>query len=650
MWKHNRIVMKKLLIIITFFFFAFSALGQSKKEIQAYEDAVILINNGKYKEAIPILRELIRENKNFVDASWTLSDLYKKMCNDEKRISTLLYIAKPSVARYHNTLNRLATAYHETCNYEKAIETYKLIPKSESTFYKRAVIGIKKCEEALELVANPVPFNFKNMGTAINTEFDDYWPSLTADESFFSTTIKLNQKQGESSVGKAIHEDIYLSKKINNVWAPTKNVGAAMNSIGNEGAQSITLDSRYMFFVACDRRVGLGGCDIYYSIREGDFWSPAINAGAPLNTRHWETYPTLSPTGDELYFASNRPGGKGKSDIWKCKVKILPSGKLEFSEPVNLSATINTPDDELSPFIHADNESLYFSSKGRKGLGGYDVFVTYKNGADWTEPQNIGYPINTCKDEIGFVVNANGDKAYFSSDGQEKNGRGRDIYELKMVEGNLRPKKSMKYATGKIVDAETNQPIQATIDVFSVKSNKLIFRSVSDKKTGDFIACVPEDEEYGVNASKKGYMFYSDNFEAKSQIKTKTPKKNGEVELETIEVGKKMTLNNIFFDFDKATLKKESNFELNQVVKFMKENPTVKIQLSGHTDYKGSNEYNLTLSNERAKAAYNYLVNHGVPKSRMTYKGYGKTQPIADNSTDAGRALNRRTEILIIAK
>lgn len=642
--------MRKITTIFLLILLSCSLMGQNKKEIKAYENAVILINNGKYKEAIPILRELIRENKNFVDASWTLSDLYKKMCNDEKRISTLLYIAKPSVPRYNNTLNRLATAYHETCNYEMAIETYKKIPQSESTYYKRAVEGIKKCTEALELVANPVPFNFKNMGTAINSEFDDYWPSLTADESYFSTTIKLNQKQGESTVGKAIHEDIFLSKKVNNVWTKTKNVGAAMNSIGNEGAQSITLDSRYMFFVACDRQQGLGGCDIYYSIREGDFWSPAINAGAPLNTRHWETYPTLSPTGDELYFASNRPGGKGKSDIWKCKVKILPNGKLEFSEPTNLSGTINTPDDELSPFIHADNETLYFSSKGRKGLGGYDVFVTYKTGNDWTEPKNIGYPINTCKDEIGFVVNANGDKAYYSSDGQEKNGRGRDIYELKLVDGNLKPKKSMKYATGKIVDATTNQPIQATIDVFSTQTNKLVFRSVSDKKTGDFIACVPENEEYGVNASKKGYMFYSDHFEAKAKMSDKMTSKEGKVGLDNIAVGKKMTLNNIFFDFDKATLKKESYFELNQVVKFMKENPTVKIQLSGHTDYKGSHEYNMTLSNDRAKAAYNYLIQKGVPQSRMTYKGYGKTQPVADNNTDAGRALNRRTEILITAK
>ncbi len=644
-------IRKNLLILLSAFCLIGNLCAQSKKEIKSYETAVLLINEGKYKEAVPILRDLIRNNKEFVDASWTLSDLYQKMDNDEKRISTLIYIAKPNMPRYANTLLRLGIAYHQTCNYEKALETYKMIPQNETTFYKRAAAKIKECEDGLDLMQHPVPFDFKNMGANINTDFDDYWPSITADESYFSTTIKLNKRQGQSAFGRGIHEDIYLSKKANGVWQKTQNVGGTINTMGNEGAQSISLDSRYMFFVACDRREGAGGCDIYYSIREGNSWSAAINPGAPLNTKNWETCPSLSPTGDELYFASNRPGGSGKTDIWKCKVEIQQDGKLKFSEPVNLGPTINTAEDELSPFIHADNQTLYFSTKGRKGLGGYDVFVSYKtSNGGWTTPQNLGYPINTCRDELGFVVNANGDKAYFSSNGQEKNGKGRDIYELTLQDGNFRPKKRMKYATGKIVDAVTQKPIQATIDVFSVESNKMVFRSVSDKQTGDFIACVPENEEYGVNVSKKGYMFHSDNFAAKEDLDIKSTSGKNNLGLDKIEVGKKMTLKNIFFDFDKATLKKQSFIELNHVAKFMRENPTVRIQLSGHTDSKGSEEYNMTLSKDRAKAALEYLAKKGVPRQRMEYKGYGKTQPIADNKTEAGRATNRRTEILIIGK
>lgn len=639
--------MKRIISLILLTYCIAMVYAQSKKEISAYENAVININEGRYKEALPILRDLIRNNKEYIDASWTLSDLYQKMCDDEKRISTLVYISKPNLPRYANTLLRLGIAYHETCNYDKALETYKKIDPKDVTFFNRAALKIKECETAKEILKTPVPFHFKNMGTNINTQFDDYWPSITADESFFSTTVKLNKLQGQSAFGKGIHEDIYLSRKKDGVWQKTQNLGNAMNTMGNEGAQSLSLDSRYIFFVACDRLEGAGGCDIYYSIREGDRWSPAINAGAPLNTRHWETCPSLSPTSDELYFASNRPGGQGKSDIWKCKVEIQPNGLLKFSEPVNLGPTINTKEDELSPFIHADNQTLYFSSKGHTGMGGYDVFVTYKtNNKDWTTPKNMGYPVNTCHDEIGFVVNAGGDKAYFSSDGQEKNGRGKDIYELTLDDSNYRPKNKMKFATGKIVDAVTEKPIQATIDVFSVTDNRMVFRSISDKATGDFITCVPENEEYGVNVSKKGYMFYSDNFVAKEKPKLKTS--SDHLELDKIEIGKKITLKNIFFDFDKSILKKQSFIELNHVVKFMKENPTVRIQLSGHTDYKGSPEYNMTLSTDRAKAAYEYLAQKGVPRQRMEFKGYGKTQPIADNKTEEGRAINRRTEIMII--
>ncbi len=651
--------MKRIIIAILLSAFCATMWGQSKKDIKTYETAVILMNEGKYKESLPLLKGLVSSNKEFVDASWTLAELYARMCDSEKQIATLVNVAKPKMPRYYNSVMRLASAYHGLCDYTNAIKQYELIPSTETTYYKRAQAGIKECEDALELKQEPVPFNFRNMGNAINTEFDEYWPSLTANEGYFSLTRKLNKRQGQSDFGRGIHEDIYLSKREDGVWGTAQNVGQSINSIGNEGAQSISLDGRYMFFVACDRQGGMGGCDIYYSIHEGKGWTPAINCGAPVNTRHWETSPSLSPTGDVLYFASTRPNGQGKCDIWACRVEIQQDGRLKFSEPVNLGPTVNTPEDELSPFIHADNHTLYFSSKGRKGMGGHDIFVTYRDEkGKWSTPKNIGYPINTCKDETGFVVNAYGDKAYFSSDGQEKNWKGRDIYELTLAEGNMRPAQKMKYATGKIVDADKKQPMQATIDVYGTTSNRTIFRSVSDKESGEFIACVPSDEEYGVNVSKKGYLFFSDNFGGSSKSEGNTNKsskkvdltKDNNVRLEKIEVGKKITLKNIFFDFDKATLKKASHFELNRVAQFMKENPTVRIKLCGHTDYKGTKEYNMTLSNDRAKAAYEYLVKKGVPTNRLEYQGFGAEQPIADNKTDAGRALNRRTEILIIGK
>jgi outer membrane protein OmpA-like peptidoglycan-associated protein len=643
-------MIKKIVSIFLLISLSFSLAAQtnaSKKEIKTYENAVILMNEGKYSESLSLLNSLVRSNRQFVEASWTLAELYSKMRNNSKQIATLQLIAKPKMPRYYNSLMRLAAAYHASCNYHEAIKTYEMVPESETGYYKTAQQRIKQCKDALDLVAHPVPFEVKNMGPNINTKYDDYWPSITADEGWFSVTVKLGKLEGQSDYGKGVHEDIFVSKKVDEKWTPIQNV-STLNTIGNEGAQSFSLDSRYLFFVACDRQTGLGGCDVYYSIRMGDSWSEAINAGAPLNTKYWETYPSLSPTGDELYFASNRPGGQGKSDIWKSKVTILENGMLQFSEPINLGSVVNTAEDELSPFIHADNRTLYYSSKGMKGLGGYDVFVAYKEPkGTWSKPINIGYPLNTCNDEIGFVVNAYGDKAYFSSDGQEKNGQGRDIYEVKLQKGNYGPMKRMKYAKGKIVDAETLKPMQAQIDVFSIKSNETVFRSVSDKKDGGFVACVPEDEDFGVHVSKKGYLFYSDYFSAQDSFQFDI--KSG-ISLDKIEVGKKIILKNIFFDFDEYTLKKESYLELGRLVTFLKQNPRVRIQLAGHTDIKGTREYNQSLSENRAKAAYNYLISKGIAKSRLEYKGYGKDVPIADNSTDAGRALNRRTEIVIIGK
>ena len=608
-----------ILFILTFQIGTFSLVAAnptaSKKEIKSYETAVILINEGKYKQALPMLNKLTLDNNKFVEAYWTLADLHKKMGNIPKQISTLQRIAKEKAPRYHNTVMRLAEAYHENCNYEEAIKTYQLIPESQSSYYKKALKEIEQCKDGLELMQHPVPFEAKNMGPNINSLYDDYWPSITADEGWFSLTVKLGKMEGESEFGKGVHEDIFISKKEDGQWGKVKNAGQSMNTIGNEGAQSLSLDSRYMFFVACDRRTGLGGCDIYYCIRQGDDWSAAINPGITLNTKHWETCPSLSPTGDVLYFASNRPGGKGKSDIWKSKVTIMDNGMLQFSEPENLDPVINTEEDEFSPFIHADNHSLFFSSKGHKGLGGYDIFVTYREGNTWSKPRNLGYPINTCKDDIGFVVNAYGDKAYFSSDGQENNGQGRDIYEIKLGEGNFRPAKKMKYAKGKIVDAETKKPMQAKIDIFSIKSNETVFRSMSDKKDGEFVACVPEDEDFGIHVNKKGYLFHSDYFATRDSFKFE---KKG-VKMEKIEIGKKIILKNIFFDFDKFTLKKESYMELDRLVAFLKENPRVRIELSGHTDIKGSHDYNITLSENRLIACINKRLPH-LKKSFMIHE------------------------------
>ncbi|MBE6311573.1 MAG: flagellar motor protein MotB [Bacteroidales bacterium] len=615
----------------------------SKAAEKDYYQGVSQYRLGNNKEALDALRNAIKHDKNFVDAYWVMAEVYKSQENETARINTLKRIAYDSYPNYTQTLTRLGIAQYENGFYEDSFNSFQNIPQKERT--GRIQSWIDKCETAIALFKKPIPFEPHNLGPKLNTIYDDYWPSVTADEQTLSMTVLVG-KLANSSTTIGFHEEIYHSKKVNGEWTVSKNIGAPMNTTGNEGAQTFSFDGRYMFFVACDRRTGLGGCDIYYSIKNGDTWSTPVNPGEPLNTKFWETSPCFSASGDELYFSSNRPGGKGKKDIWVCKVQMNENGILTFSEPVNAGEPINTVEDEFSPFFHADNKTLYFSSTGHPGLGGYDIFMSRRTPDNkWSPVKNLGYPLNTHRDEIGFVVNVAGDKAYFSSNGIQNNGRQKDIYEVELYQA-IRPD-PVKYFKGQVTDYDSQNGIQAKVEVFDLNSNKTVYQSVSDNKSGDFLACLPADKEYGFNVSKKGYLFYSGHFDEGDSVHIKV---NQEVELPKIETGRKLILRNIFFDFDSYHLKKESRAELDRLCDFLRQYPRVKIQLGGHTDNKGSHEYNIALSRHRAKAVLDYLVKKGIPISRLSCEGFGPDRPIATNDTEEGRALNRRTEAIVVEK
>ncbi len=639
-------------IISVIFVLLFSSLSlfsqqlstKSSAAIKSYQQGINDMKIGRNKEAIEDFRDAIKKDKTFVEAYWQMAEVYKSMANETNRINTLQRAANSTYPNYYQTCLRLGVAQYENGLYSDALSTFTSIKPEEKTI--RIQEWIDKCNVAIDLKNKPVPFDPKNLGPLLNTVYDDYWPSITADEQTMSTTVLYGKLEG-SAVTMGIHEEIFHSEKVNGEWTKSRNIGPPMNTPGNEGAQTFSVDGRYMFFVACDRRTGLGGCDIYYSMKTGETWSEPINAGEPLNSKYWETSPCFSAAGDELFFSSNRPGGKGKKDIWKCKVRIGDEGRLIFSDPVNLGYPINTEEDEFSPFIHPDNKTLYFSSTGHPGLGGYDVFIsrrTSKKGT-WSVPKNIGYPLNTHKDEMGFVVNATGDKAYFSSDGIQKNGRGKDIYEVSVYD-EIRPE-SVKYFKGKIYDYDNKRPIQAHVELYRLEDDVVVYESVSDAKTGDFLASLPSDKEYGLNVNKKGYLFHSGHFGQNDSVEIKISKK---IELPKIETGRLVILKNVFFDFDLYNLKKESRAELDRLYAFLQQNPRVHLELAGHTDSKGSHDYNITLSLNRARAVYDYLVKKGTNPDRLTYAGYGPDKPIASNDTDEGRALNRRTEAIITAK
>jgi outer membrane protein OmpA-like peptidoglycan-associated protein len=469
------------------------------------------------------------------------------------------------------------------------------------------------------------------MGPEINTANDEYLPTATADESMLIFTRKINN-----------NEDFYKSVKVNGKWQTATYLSDQINTPEyNEGAQSISQDGKVLFFTGCNRPDGLGRCDIYISQKKGDDWSKPYDLPPPVNTPGWESQPSLSSDGRTLYFVSNRKGGYGGYDIWKST--LTGNG---WGEPENLGPNINTVYDEQSPFIHPDDSTLYFCSNGWPGLGGMDLFVS-RLGKDgqWQKPENLGYPINTNGDENGLTLTANGKDAFFSSNNLSGYG-GYDIYTFELPP-NLRPH-IVTYVKGTVNDAKTRQPLEAAVEIIDLQKNIPVYQDYSDPDRGDFLATITSGKNYGLNISKSGYLFYSENFSL-AGYQAKNPF-NIAVLLQPIEIGSKVILNNIFFDSNKFDLKPESIAELDKLVEFMALNPTLNIEISGHTDDVGNDQANQILSGNRAKAVYQYLIDNEINASRLVYRGYGKTQPIAPNDSEESRKKNRRTEFKIIAK
>ena len=342
-----------------------------------------------------------------------------------------------------------------------------------------------------------------------------------------------------------------------------------------------------------------------------------------------------------MYFASNRPGGKGKIDIWKTE---LQEGNL-WSKPINLGDSINTKEQDQSPFIHYDNKTLYFASNGHPGMGNQDLFLSRKDSSGiFGKAKNLGYPINTYDEEVSLTINTKGNKAYFASSKESEFG-GLDLYTFKLTDEN-KPSQ-VTYVQGIVYDAESVDKLEANIRLINLSNDSTIAQSTSDRETGKFLICIPAGEDYAFNVSKEGYLFYSESFTL-AQTNDTLKVYHFDIPLSPIRKGKKSILKNIFFDVDSYELQKKSFSELGKLYQFLEKNHNIKIEIGGHTDNTGSESHNNQLSLNRAKAVYDFLISKGVPKVRITYKGYGSLSPIDLNNTEKGRQNNRRTEFKIM--
>ncbi len=618
---------------------------KSKKAIKHYRSAQNFYDLRQNSNAESELKDAINEDSLFTEAHGLLAYVYQDEGNYPDAIREIKAVLRINPHFDNRLYFTVAGLELSSALYQDALadyQTYMLHPSSDLRMQFTSSLGIADCQYALTALQHPVPFNPVNMGVNINSPYDEYFPAITADGDEFLFTRDIPDKS--NIYGH--QEDFYVSYKIDGSWTKATNLGAPINTSENEGAPTISADGHLLIYTGCDRQGGYGSCDLYYTFKIGDSWTPGRNLGAPVNTANWETQPSLAPDGKTLYFIRGIETAHGikNQDIYM--TQLNDSGL--WSVPEKLSDTINTPGREESVFIAADNQTLYFSSDGHPGMGGLDIFYSRRlpNGR-WGIPKNLGYPINTSKDENSILIDPNGHTAYFSSN-REGGFGGLDFYSFELYDS-ARPQ-PVTYAKGKVYDAKTGKPLIALFNLTDLATGQVAVQSASAPVDGTFLICLPLNKDYALNVSRKGYLFFSENYSLKDVKATANHPFLMNVPLQPIDTGAAIVLKNVFFETDQFTLKPESMVELDKLVAFLVANPSVKIQISGHTDNEGSPQHNLILSKNRARAVYDYLITKNISPDRLAYIGYGQTKPVADNNTAEGRAKNRRTEMKIIGK
>lgn len=756
--------MKKIFtsIIILLISISIFAQGGSKGDYREYfTQGNYLILEQNYSLALKYFLDAYKIDSSNANINYKLGLCYLNSASEKNKALPFLERAVLNVSHNYNDIEPREKKAPENAYYLLG-QAYRLQYKfNESNIYFskfKDIVGnrnkdftadlIKQIEtnfNAIELTKDTAVVTIVNMGDSINTEYPEYSPVLSADE---ETLIFTSRRPGSTGGAKTdndqFFEDIYISqKKKDGTWGSPKSIASNINTVGNEACISISADGQLLYVYQ-----DVNGGDIFYSNLEGNTWTYLQSLGPNINSPAWETNATLSVDGTTLYFVSDRKEGSiGGRDIWRC-VK-LPNGN--WSAALNLGPTINTPEDEDAPFIHPDGVTLFFSSKGHKNMGGFDVFKSTKDEeGKWSTPENLKYPINTPDDDIFYVQSVDGKRGYFSS--VRPNGFGeKDLYminfetaiaepltilkgylifdgtakmpdnvqimatdlESGLVVQDVKPNSvSGKYllilnpgAEGKTYaisyEADGYQPINITITVppnssyneiekelvlnlinfesktlgtitmngtvknqagdnitgasIIVKDNitgNLISTYYTDSDSGKYYFILNRGQNYNLSYEAQGYLFQSENVNVPKQPEYSVITKN--IVLEKVTVGAKIVLNNIFFDSNKATLRKESNLEIEKLLQLMKDYPDMRVEVAGHTDSKGNDAANLKLSQMRSQSVVTALIKKGIDSKRLVAKGYGKTQPVAPNNFPNGKPnlkgmqQNRRVELKIV--
>jgi len=700
---------------IIFFTFAFTLAGfsysqqhttnkltlhKTKDEIVELKDFVALyLEDEDYYGVLPMLLKLDSLEPKNPRHAYLAGIAYLK--------TNRLIQAVPLIEKAHNhnikdkDLNfYLGRAKHLSNKFDEAITLYK---EHEKSLNKSAIdyevkkyeieMLIKQCETGKQLIANPLEIKIENLGQTINTQYPEYVPLIAGDEKnlIFTSRRPTTTGGGKDELDDNFYEDVYISAKENDKWLNPKNISTKINSKHHDACVGISRNGKTLIIYRPDRKAKTEFAgNIYKSELVNNEWTSPVKFEEPINSKYWEPSATISSNDSVIIFSSDRPGGFGGLDLYMCKKQ----GNGKWGDAVNLGSTVNTPEDDDAPFLHSDDKTLYFSSKGHHNMGGYDIFYTElnSNANTWTQPENIGYPLNSADHDIYFVWNKDASRAYFSTFRNDSYGD-KDIYSATRVGRDS----SLIVMSGFVLDTITGKSLNASVGIFDLKTGKIVASFISDTTSGKYVATLKTGKNYVVKvvadnyfykeeivsvAQKGGYFELKKNFRLKKfqisdkriasdykkrlpQTLTKSDLKKLAKELQKADalttayqlqkqksrfkVGDKIIFHNILFDYDKATLNTSSISSLEDVYTILKTYPEIKVEISGHTDSLGSKRHNKKLSSKRASVVVKYLTKRGIPKNRLKAVGEADEEPISNNITEEGRKLNRRTEFKVIS-
>ncbi len=655
-----------------------------------------LEQQGKLSEALYEYNAAIAADAKYPYPVERIAAMYQQLHNYPLAIQFYSRAIKLDSASDVYSFYNLGLSYRAMAKHDSAVTNFKEFVRRMQPVSKADTLSIKDADWWIQfnlgcLAERAKPKDTSNptsISPNINSEYDEFGPSVTADgETLYFTSRQPSTNRTVYAETGDFGDDLFVVHKDSaGNWGMPHALPLPINSADDEGAASVTADGQSLYYSLCRRPDGFGECDLYISELAGENFSRPQNLGVMVNSAQWDAQPSLTPDGHTMYFSSRRAGSiDGSEDIWVAYKSVEGT----WGKPVNLGEPVNTKFSERSPFIAADGKTLYFSSNGHPGFGNHDLFMSRKlEDGTWSVPVNLGSPINAEGDDVFPTIPARGAQMYYSS--QRSNPKGDlDIYQVTLPT-RFRPG-PVTVVAGIVYDSKTHKPLAATLEVTDLKTNELRAVYHTNAVTGKFFVPLGTGNTYAVTAVAPKYTFFSQKYTVPDTIAYRelifniplirvdsmfasidTNSDNTNTNTKTTDTGNvsdgtngidttnhpggthvidtsvAVPLNNLFFDFNKATLQTESIPELKNLIRFLKENSTIRIQISGHTDSVGTAEFNMRLSQARAESVRIYLVQHGISSARLSAKGYGEAVPVADNGTEEGRRQNRRTEFRIL--